>query len=98
MKKPALLLLLACVCAALLAGCSNLAPAFTGLTASLVKLERDASGAVTATVRYASSLANAVGGVPVSRGIDAAELIAGRRLAIAVFDDGPADAMVVGVW
>ena len=52
----------------------------------------------TATVRYASSLANAVGGVPVSRGIDAAELIAGRRLAIAVFDDGPADAMVVGVW
>ena len=52
----------------------------------------------TATVRYASSLANAVGGVPVSRGIDAAELIAGRRRAIAVFDDGPADAMVVGVW
>lgn len=54
MKKPAPLLLLACVCAALLAGCSNLAPAFTGLTASLVKLERDASGAVTATVRYAN--------------------------------------------
>lgn len=52
----------------------------------------------TATVRYASSLAHAVGGVPVSRGIDAAELIAGRRLAIAIFDDGPADAMVLGVW
>lgn len=52
----------------------------------------------TATVRYASSLANAVGGVPVSRGIDASQLIAGRRLAVAVFDDGPADAMVLGVW
>ena len=52
----------------------------------------------TATVRYASSLANAVGGVPVSRGIDAAQLVVGRRLAVAVFDDGPADAMVLGVW
>ena len=52
----------------------------------------------TATVRYASSLTRAVGGVPVSRGIDAAELIAGRRLAVAVFDAGPADAMVLGVW
>ncbi len=57
----------------------------------------DGSG-YTATVRYASSLANAVGGVPVSRGIDAAELVPGRRLAIAVFDGGPADAMVLGVW
>ena len=54
MKKPALLLLLACVCAALVGGCSNLAPAFTGLTASLAKLEREAGGTVTATVRYAN--------------------------------------------
>lgn len=52
----------------------------------------------TATVRYASSLSSSVTGVPVSRGIDSAELIAGRRLAVAVFDDGPTDAMVVGVW
>jgi len=52
----------------------------------------------TATVRYASSLSSSVSGVPVSRGIDSAELVVGRRLAIAVFDDGPADAMVLGVW
>lgn len=52
----------------------------------------------TATLRYASSLSSSVTGVPVSRGIDSAELVAGRRLAVAVFDDGPADAMVVGVW
>lgn len=52
----------------------------------------------TATLRYASSLSSSVAGVPVSRGIDSAELVAGRRLVVAVFDDGPADAMVVGVW
>lgn len=52
----------------------------------------------TATLRYASSLSSSVTGVPVSRGIDSAELVAGRRLAVAVFDDGPTDAMVVGVW
>jgi hypothetical protein len=52
----------------------------------------------TATLRYASSLSSSVTGVPVSRGIDSAELVAGRRLAVAVFDDGPSAAMVVGVW
>lgn len=52
----------------------------------------------TATLRYASSLSVSVSGVPVSRGIASGELVAGRRLAVAVFDDGPADAMVVGVW
>ena len=56
------------------------------------------AGGYTATVRYAASLATAVTGVPVSRGIASGELVAGRRLAVAVFDDGPADAMVVGVW
>lgn len=52
----------------------------------------------TATIRYASSLAGLVTDVPVSRGIDSAELTAGRRVAVAVFDtSNPADAMVVGV-
>ncbi|MQC19234.1 MAG: hypothetical protein DWG83_01515 [Chloroflexi bacterium] len=55
-------------------------------------------GSYTATVQYASSLSMAVPSVPVSRGIASGELVAGRRLAVAVFDDGPADAMVVGVW
>lgn len=63
--------------------------------ATLVAFE---SGGYTATVRYASSLTSAVSGVPVSRGLPSGEMIEGRRLAIAVFDDGPADAMVVGVW
>jgi len=56
------------------------------------------AGTYTATVRYASSLAASVAGIPVSRAIDSGELSPGRRLAVAVFDDGPADAMVVGVW
>ncbi|MGE3961136.1 MAG: hypothetical protein AB7F65_05585 [Dehalococcoidia bacterium] len=56
------------------------------------------AGGYTATVRYASSLSSSVSGVPVSRGIASSELVAGRRLAVAVFDDGPGDAMVVGVW
>ena len=63
--------------------------------ATLIAFE---STGYTATVRYASSLSTAVPGVPVSRGIASGELTAGRRLAVAVFDDGPADAMVVGVW
>ncbi|MCK9497036.1 MAG: hypothetical protein M0R75_16300 [Dehalococcoidia bacterium] len=63
--------------------------------ATLIAFE---STGYTATVRYASSLSTSVSGVPVSRGIDSAELVAGRLLAVAVFDDGPADAMVLGVW
>lgn len=63
--------------------------------ATLVAFDTDG---YTATVRYASSLAMSVAGVPVSRGIASGELVAGRRLAVAIFDDGPADAMVVGVW
>ena len=54
--------------------------------------------AYTATVRYAGSISTVVAGVPVSRGIASAEMQAGRRVAVAVFDAGhPADAMVVGV-
>ncbi len=63
--------------------------------ATLIAFE---AGGYTATVRYASSLSSSVSGVPVSRGIAADQLVAGRRLAVAVFDDGPTDAMVVGVW
>lgn len=52
----------------------------------------------TATIRYSTSLAGTIADVPVSRGIDSAELTAGRRVAVAVFDQAnPADAMVVGV-
>jgi hypothetical protein len=52
----------------------------------------------TATVRFAGSLSAVVAGVPVSRAIAQAELVAGRRVAVAVFDAAsPTDAMVVGV-
>ena len=57
------------------------------------------SGAYTATVRLAASLSTVVVAVPVSRGIAAVELVAGRRVALAIFDAGnPSDAMVVGVF
>ena len=56
------------------------------------------SAAWTATVRFAGSLSSVVTAVPVSRAIPAAQLTAGRRLAVAVFDAGnPLDAMVLGV-
>jgi hypothetical protein len=52
-----------------------------------------------ATVRFAASISSVVPGVPVSRAIDASELITGRRVAVAVFASGdPSDAMVVGVY
>ncbi|MCY4455697.1 MAG: hypothetical protein OXC56_05205 [Chloroflexi bacterium] len=51
-----------------------------------------------ATVRFAGSLTSVVQGIPVSRAIPAAELVTGRRVAVALFDPGhPLDAMVVGV-
>lgn len=52
MKKPFALLLLASMVAALLAGCSNITPAFAGLSATLAQLERDGSGRVQATVKF----------------------------------------------
>lgn len=64
--------------------------------AELVAFE---SGGYTATLRFAESLSAVVAGVPVSRGIDAGELVTGRRVAVALFDSGtPTEAMVVGVW
>jgi hypothetical protein len=57
------------------------------------------AGTHTATLRFASSLSSVVPGVPVSRGVDAVELVAGRRAAVALFAaDDPRDAMVVGVY
>jgi len=57
------------------------------------------SGTYVATVRFAASLTGAVASVPVSRGIAAAQMVVGRRVAVAVFDPAqPVDAMVVGVW
>lgn len=57
------------------------------------------AGTVTATVRYAGSLDATVAGVPVSRAIAVAELVAGRRVAVARFAaDQPGDVMVVGVY
>ncbi len=56
------------------------------------------AGDHTATLRFAGSLASVVAGVPVSRAIDGAEMVAGRRVAVAVFDAAHyGDAMVVGV-
>lgn len=52
-----------------------------------------------ATVRYADSLTSVVANVPVSRAIPAAQLLVGRRVAVALFDAAqPFDAMVVGVF
>lgn len=57
------------------------------------------STAYTATVRYAASISSVVTGVPVSRAIASAQMVTGRRVAVALFDAGhPADAMVVGVY
>lgn len=53
----------------------------------------------TATVQIEGSDAGYVAGVPVNRGIAAADVIVGRAAAVAVYDDNnPTDAMVVGVW
>ena len=52
-----------------------------------------------ATVQVAGSLAQWLRGVPVSRSITAAEMTAGRKVAVAMFDaTNPADAVVFAVW
>ena len=52
-----------------------------------------------ATVRFAASISSVVAGVPVSRAIANAEMVTGRRVAVALFASGnPSDAMVVGVY
>jgi len=57
------------------------------------------AGTYTATVEIAGSLATYLVGVPVARNIDAAELVAGRRVALYFFDAmNPDDAVVLAVW
>ncbi len=56
------------------------------------------SGTYRAAVQLDGSAGN-LGDVPVSRGIAAVELVAGRWCAVVIFDPGTADdAMVVGVY
>lgn len=53
----------------------------------------------TASVLLAPSASTAIDAVPVSRGIAGAEMVAGRRVTVAIFDGvNPEDSMVVGVW
>lgn len=57
------------------------------------------AGTRLATVRFAASISSVVAGVAVSRAIAAAEMVTGRRVAVALFGAGdPADAMIVGVF
>ena len=57
------------------------------------------SGTYTATVQLAGSLTSAVEDVPVSRAIASGDMVAGRRVALVLFDAAnPLDAMVVGVF
>ena len=52
-----------------------------------------------ATIQVAGSLAQWLRSVPVSRSIAAAEMTAGRKVALALFDaTNPADAVVFAVW
>lgn len=56
------------------------------------------SGAWTASVQLDGSISNYVT-VAVSRAIDAAELVAGRSVAVLLFDvSNPDDAVVAAVW
>lgn len=49
--------------------------------------------------RAGGSMSTVVTGVPVSRAIASAQMVAGRRVAVAVFDPGQSvDAMVVGAY
>lgn len=52
MKRPLARLFLPVLSALLLAGCNSITPAFAGLNTTIGRIERDASGAVTATMRF----------------------------------------------
>ncbi len=57
------------------------------------------SGAYTATVQVAGSLSVWLSGVPVARNIASAEMVAGRRCAVLLFDEpNPQDAVVIAVY
>ena len=56
-------------------------------------------GAYTATVQLTGSLAQWLRTVPVNRGIASGEMVAGRKVAVALFDPtNPTDSVVVAVW
>ncbi len=57
------------------------------------------AAAYTATVQEAGSLSVFLTGVPVSRAIPAAEMVAGRACALLLFDEAnPQDAVVCAVY
>jgi hypothetical protein len=57
------------------------------------------SGAYTATVQVAGSLAVWLSGLPVARNIAQAEMVAGRQCVLLFFDEGnPADGVLVAVY
>ena len=57
------------------------------------------SGAYTATLQMAGSLATWLQGVPVARNIPSAEMVAGRSCAVILFDlANPQDAVVAAVY
>ena len=52
-----------------------------------------------ATVQLSGSQAQYVSGIPVARDIANAEMVLGRKVAVAFFDpSNPADAAVLAVW
>jgi hypothetical protein len=57
------------------------------------------AGGYRATLTLAGSLATDLAGVAVARNLDAAEMLAGRSVAIIFFDAAnPDDAVVIAVW
>ena len=57
------------------------------------------SGSYTATIEVAGSIATWLSGVAVARNIAPAELIAGRRVALLLFDpSNPDDMVLCAVW
>jgi len=57
------------------------------------------AGSYTATVEVAGSIATWLSGLAVARNIDSAELIAGRHVALLLFDpSNPDDMVVCAVW
>lgn len=57
------------------------------------------SGTYLASVQLAGSLSVWLAGISVSRGLPAAEMVAGRSVAVAFFDPAnPTDAVVVAVY
>jgi hypothetical protein len=57
------------------------------------------AGSYTATIEVAGSIATWLSGIAVARNIDSAELIAGRRVALLLFDpSNPDDMVLCAVW